>query len=216
MVGRVVTIPAPPEPFNPLAHAVSAETLLHRVHSTGRSVLDFNASSRSRTRFAPVVDRAGGIVPTLYCAATAESAVCESILHDVPLDGGNVPLANYETRKESTFIASRTLTLAAFLGDGLRKLNVTPQELTATDADVYDDTVEWSIAAYNHEAKYDGIAWMSARRNTDAAYMLFGDRVAQTEIVETADGIGPFAQHHPGFDWLSAYCARLDIELLSR
>lgn len=168
------------------------------------------------TRFAPFSigpSQGTNFIPTLYAAASAEAAVCETILHDVPLSGGSLPAASYARYAETALELQRDLRLAKLMGDGLRRLGVTPQQLTATNGDVYDRTVEWARAA--HAAGFDGMAWMSARDNTSEAYVLFGDRVTVADLMVTAEGAGRFALGTGGFTWLSAYCAVVKVELLT-
>ncbi|WP_345183976.1 RES family NAD+ phosphorylase [Microbacterium panaciterrae] len=185
------------------------------MHDPQRAGNVFNPGAGSQTRFASFAsldDLDGPQVPTLYAAATAEAAVCESILHDVPVAGGLLPEGSYATRVETALDLRRDLNLAMLMGPGLRRLGATPQQLTATDADVYDQTVLWAQAA--HDRGFDGIAWMSARDNTSEAYVLFGDRVDKSDLHITERGVGSFAPGTPGFSWLSAYCSRVKIELL--
>lgn len=215
MVTGTANVPAPPAPFDALTHMLSRGSTLHRVHRSSCSADAFNPGRGAPTRFAPIVTATGtatGSVPTLYAAQSAEAAVCETILHDVPLTGGSLALGEYAAYIEASLELQRDLRLAKLMGDGLRRLSVTPQQLTATNGDVYDRTVLWAKAA--HTAGFDGIAWMSARDNTAAAYVLFGDRVAQTDVAITSEGIGPFAPGSSGFSWLSGYCARVGVELL--
>lgn len=212
MVTAATNVPTPPAPFAALTHVLATGSTLHRVHHSKRNANEFNPGRGGPTRFAPVVT-ATGSVPTLYAAQNAEVAVCETLLHDVPLTGGSLTLGAYAAHTETALEVQRDLRLAKLMGDGLRRLGVTPQELTATNGDVYDRTVVWAEAA--HKAGFDGIAWMSARDNTAAAYEFYGDRVAQTDLLITAEGIGPFAPGTSGFTWLSAYCARVGVELLT-
>jgi hypothetical protein len=207
----VVTVPPPPKNLDALAHILAAGETIHRVHRPPRRPNAFNPGLGAPTRFAPLRG-ADGPVPTLYAAQTAEAAVCETILHDVPVSGGSLAYSGYAPLRETTLAVQRTLRLAKFMGDGLRRLGVTPQELTATTGDVYARTVLWAMAA--HAEGFDGIAWMSARDNTATAYVLFGDRVAETDLVVASPGIGSFAPPAAGFGWLSAYCARVGVELL--
>lgn len=153
-----------------------------------------------------------GPVPVLYAAATAEAAVCETLLHDVPLAGGRLSRAKYQSRRETTLVLRRDVRLAKLMGAGLRRLGVEPQNITATNGDVYAQTVKWAQAA--HVAGFDGLAWMSARENTTEAYVLFGDRVAETDLAETSDGLGSFSRPGRGFQWLSAYCSLVKVDLL--
>ncbi|GAA5228343.1 hypothetical protein GCM10025778_28770 [Paeniglutamicibacter antarcticus] len=55
--------------------------------------------------------------------------------------------------------------------------------------------------------------WMSHRRNTDAAVILFGDRVTESELkVDT--GYARIFVNPADEDWLSDMCAPLHIELI--
>ena len=185
------------------------------MHHPKRSGNEFNPGQGRPTRFAFFTDASNpyaGPVPTLYAAATSEAAVCESILHDVPVTGGSLPEGSYATRTVTAIKLTRSVRLAMLMGPGLRRLKVTPQQLTATDADVYDQTVQWAEAA--HAAGFDGLAWMSARDNTAEAYVFFGDRVAESAFEVTSHGHGSFAPGTDGFAWLSAYCALVHVELL--
>lgn len=208
------TVPPPPDPFDALEHALPAGTVLHRVHGSFPAGA-FNPGVGDPTRFAhftSAADPSTGIVPVLYAAATAEGAVCETLLHDVPLEGGRLSLAKYRGRRETVLVLQREVRLAKLMGSGLRRLHVAPQDLTATDGDVYSQTVLWAQAA--HRAGFDGLAWMSARENTAEAYVLFGDRVSEADLEETSDGLGSFDRPGAGFRWLSACCALVKVELL--
>lgn len=207
-------VPPPPVPFDALEHVLTAGSVLHRVHGSFPAGA-FNPGMGGPTRFAHFTDAgdpSAGIVPVLYAASTAEAAVCETLLHDVPLQGGRLSRVKYHGRRETTLVLQRDVRLAKLMGAGLRRLSVAPQDLTATSGDVYAQTVLWAQAA--HAAGFEGLAWMSARENTAEAYVLFGDRVAESELQETSDGLGPFDRPGPGFRWLSAYCALVKVELL--
>lgn len=202
-------------PFDALTYVLKSGSTLHRVHHRGRAANAFNPGLGAPTRFAPFRSAAGSAsdqVPTLYVAASAEAAVSESLLHDVPLRGGSLPAKSYAEYVETKLVLQRDVRLAKLMGDGLRRLGVAPQQLTATQGDVYDSTVRWAAAA--HAAGFDGLAWMSARDNTSEAYVLFGDRVASADLTSSAGGVGSFAPGAEGFDWLSAHCARVKVELL--
>lgn len=205
-------IPPPPSPVDSLEHVLAGGTLLRRVHDPKRAGNVFNPGLGAPTRFAPFLDADGNVVPALYAAATPEAAVCESILHDVPISGGTLPQASYGMRVETALVLKRELRLAMIMGAGLRRLHITPKQLTATDGDVYAETVLWAQAA--HAAGFDGIAWMSARDNTSEAYVLFGDRVASADLETSDRGFGLFLPGTAGFKWLSVYCSSVDVELL--
>lgn len=54
---------------------------------------------------------------------------------------------------------------------------------------------------------------MSNHRNTDHAYVLFGDRVAQTAL-EAIPGQGRIFAAGPDYDWLTDYLSGLNIKIL--
>jgi hypothetical protein len=200
-------VPAPPDPFDPLDHVLAAGTVLHRVHGR-RAANVFNPGMGGLTRFAPLH------VPTLYAAQSAEVAVSETLLHDVPLEGGMLRAPAYIDARESTLSLMRELKLCKLMGDGLRRLGISPQDLTATNGDVYGKTVLWAQAAHARPAGFDGIAWMSARDSTSQAYMFSGERATESDLRIDHAGLGEFAPGEPAFDWLSAYCARVKVELV--
>lgn len=137
--------------------------------------------------------------------------MCESILHDVPPGPGTVLYDNFKGRVCAQLAPTRDLRLAAFMGDGLRALGTEAKYVTATMASQYPRTVLWSQAA--HEAGYDGVVWMSHRRETDRAYVLFGDRLAPTDVVQVP-GLAHTYAAGPGFDWLADYLASVGLEIL--
>lgn len=200
----------PPKPFEPHDWILEANTELFRVFENrpGRSVTTFNPGFGEPTRFAFF---GTPLVHVLYAAQTEESAVCESILHDVPPGPGTVLYDSFKGRVCSKLAPTRDLKLAALMGDGLRTLGTEPKYVTATMASQYPRTVLWAKAA--HEAGYDGVVWMSHRRETDRAYMFFGDRVGPKDLVQISGLAHAFAAG-PGYDWLADYLASIKIEIL--
>ncbi|MDQ0664534.1 hypothetical protein QFZ35_003032 [Arthrobacter ulcerisalmonis] len=83
--------------------------------------------------------------------------------------------------------------------------------MTGTMASQYKRTVRWAEAA--HDAYFDGLAWMSNRRNTDLAYVFFCDRVCAGDLM-ASPGTGKIFAAGAGFDWLVDYLASLKLEVL--
>lgn len=179
-----------------------------RVFDHTRTVNEFNPGFGSKTRFAFFGSPS---VPVLYAAETEEAAICESILHEVPPGPGSILFEDIEHRISARMKVTRDLNLASFMGDGLRVLGTEAKHVTATMASQYPRTVRWAEAAYN--AGYDGVAWMSNRRNTDKAYVLFGDRVAVRDL-QPELGSGRIFAAGDGFNWLSNYLGSVGVEIL--
>jgi hypothetical protein len=195
--------------FEPLSYPLPAGQELYRVfgNRSGRTVTAFNPGVGGPTRFAFFGDP---VVPVLYAAQTQEAAVCETLLHDIPMDGGMLTPDDYEDKVMGAARTTRELSLASFMGTGLRALKVDASDITATKADRYKETVAWAEAA--HAAGFDGAVWMSSRCNTDRAYILFGDRVAGSDL-EVDVSFGRAFGLEPDRGWLSDFCAPLHIDI---
>ncbi|MFD0046999.1 RES family NAD+ phosphorylase [Pseudarthrobacter scleromae] len=202
----------PGRPFEPEEYVLETNTILFRVFSTGgmvpRTVTDFNPGKGDRTRFAFFGDPT---VPVLYAAESEEAAVCESILHDVPSGPGAVLYESFADRVCAPLAPTRDLSLVSLMGDGLFKLGTQARYVTGTMASQYTRTVRWAEAV--HEAGFDGLVWMSNRRNTDRAFVFFGDRVEAGDLV-ALPGTGRIFAAGAGFDWLADYLTSLKIEIL--
>lgn len=203
-----MVVPDPPVPFHPATINLAAGTGIFRVLSNRRGAVEFNPGMGGPTRFAFFGDPK---VPVLYAAQTPEAAVCETLLHDIPIEGGYLRPRAYQDKVGAKLTTTRRLKLASFHGDGLRTLKTRATQLTDTNASEYPQTVKWAEAA--HAAGFDGIVWMSARRNTDRAYVLFGDRVAAGDLMVDASFAQVFAAGQ-NLDWLINYCAPQHVQVL--
>ncbi len=214
-----MSVPAPPIPFTPATEILAAGSLLYRVHGNLRGPAEFNATGLGSGRFhffADSVVPGAPLVPVLYAASTEQAAVAETILHDVPLSGGQLVQSAYNAKVMNRLTPKREIRLAAFHGLGLRQLGVTAGQLTDTDRTEYAATVRWAIAAHGYTdsaARLDGIVWMSARCNTDRAYMFFGDRLDEDDFASDQTFARIFADLGET-GWLSDLCAPLGIDVL--
>lgn len=215
MVGHTITpptdVPLPAEPFEALSHKLPTGSLIFRVHSDKYAGNEFNPGKGS-TRFAHFKSL-GNIVPSLYGAETINAAICETLLHDVPLAGGLLTLDDYAHKTMTAIKTQRELNLAMLMGPGLRALGLTQQDITATNGNVYSKTVLWAEAA--HKAGFDGLVWMSARENTAEAYVFFGDRVKENDFSLTGHGLGSFTPLTNGFSHLYHFCSLVNVQILT-
>jgi RES domain len=202
-------MPVPPKPFNSQTATLDIGTQLYRVFTAAenRTATTFNPGFGSPTRFAFFGAPA---VPVLYAAATEEAAVAETLLHDIPVSGGVLPYDKYARTVMACLEVSRPIRVGVLHGLGLRQLKVTAEDITASGAETYPDSVTWAHAA--HAAGLDGLVWMSRLCNDAKAYVFFGDRCD-----------GAFAQNFSfgrlfvtGTDqlWLIDLCAPLHVDVL--
>lgn len=201
--------PVPLTPFNPQTATLDVGTRLYRVFTAAedRTATTFKPGFGAPTRFAFF---GNPVVPTLYAAATEEAAVAETLLHDIPVSGGILPYDAYARTVMARLETIRPLRLGILHGLGLRQLNVTAADITASGADTYQDTVAWAQAA--HEAGLDGLVWMSRLCNDAKAYVFFGDRCDRALTQDSTFG-RLFAT---GVDqlWLIDLCAPLHVDVL--
>lgn len=209
-----MTVAGPHGSFDPVVHHLGSGSDLYRVFSgrSGRTATGFNPGIGAPSRFAFFADGAGKIVPVLYVAETQEAAICETLLHDIPAEGGALEPPQYQDKVMALIRPTRDLKLASFMGTGLRRLKATHDQISSTDALGYPTTVLWAKAA--HEAGLDGVIWMSSRCNTDRAVVLFGDRVRESELDQSPDFARVF-DLGPDRSWLVDFCAPLHIDVRS-
>jgi len=68
--------------------------------------------------------------------------------------------------------------------DGLRRLGLRNNQLIDTEAREYPDTVKWARELHAiDEPGLDGLVWMSRQFNSGRAFVLFGDRVVQDDLI---------------------------------
>lgn len=200
----------PPTPFNPDIDTLSKGHLLYRVFTNTWPATNFNPGVGAPTRFGFF---GNPVVPIMYAADTEEAAIAETLLHDIPVEGGILPYDKYGHKALARLKVTRDLRLAALYGMKLRKLKVQPQDVTSSPASTYPDTVKWAEAA--HGIGVDGMVWMSRLCNDTKAYVFFGDKCGDKMLAFTQDPTHAriFANAADQI-WLIDHCAPLHIDVL--
>lgn len=176
---------APVPPLHPLFDRWPAGTVIHVLHDTAFAPESFNpgvddkGQLRRPTRFAPIHDTQGRVVPYLYGGSTLDCAIFETIFHDVPIAAADkfVDLEAFAQRGHGELTPKRDLRLVDLTTEGLHRLKVPKSELIASAARNYPDTARWAQALHHQFRDVDGLMWMSRQRDRDRALILFGDRV---------------------------------------
>jgi RES domain len=150
------------------------------------------------------------VVPILYAADTEEAAVAESLLHDIPVEGGNLLWDNYSRKALALLDVTRDLRLVVLHGMKLRQLGAGPEDVTSSPASTSSSTARWAEAA--HGTGVDGMVWMSRLCNNAKAHVFFGDRCASAFAQDMSHArifASPADQK-----WLIDHCAPLHIDVL--
>jgi hypothetical protein len=197
----------PPVPFDPATTTLRAGHLLYRVLSATRTATDFNPGIGARTRFGFF---GKSVVPIMYAADTEDAAIAETLLHDIPAEGGLLPYDQYAGKVLVRLEVTQSLRVGVLHGTGLRRLKVTAADLTSSPASSYATTVRWAEAA--HGIGLDGLVWMSRQCNDAKAYVFFGDRCAHA-FAQDPSHARIFASPADQI-WLIDRCAPLHVDVL--
>ncbi|WP_219066328.1 RES family NAD+ phosphorylase [Candidatus Mycobacterium methanotrophicum] len=197
----------PPTPFKPAIECLPSGHLLYRVFTAARKPTEFNPGVGAPTRFGFFGQP---VVPIMYTADNETAAVAETLLHDIPVEGGLLPYDNYSRKALARLKDTRELRLAVLHGIDLRRLKVGPEDVTSSPASTYANTVHWAKAA--HGIGLDGMVWMSRLCNNTKSYAFFGDRCADAFTQDTSHArifASPADQ-----TWLIDLCAPLHVDVL--
>lgn len=206
--------PPPPSPFPDCnIRIVQKGMSFHRVHDGRFGSCSFNPGLGRPSRFAPLLLTSGPI-PTQYLATTFECAVAETIFHDVPLDEPNktVGVDNIKPLVHSVVATTRDLNLVPLFTPDLAKWNITRGQLIDTAASEYDVTAQWALAIHQSRADVDGLIWTSKRCDPHQALILFGDRVAETDL--TAASKSSIYSNIVAMEQVIAFAKRTEIDLV--
>ena len=166
--------------------------MLERVHDRNYGANEFNPCEGAPTRFAPIQDAKGDCVPSLYAADTLESAIYETIFHDIPAEARRktVPRTLVEGRAHGRLEVRRDLKLASLRGPDLKKWRIGRDSLTMTSPQAYLATARWAEAIHHQFPEVEGLIWTSNQCDPDTACLFFGDRVASMEfrVMHVRDG----------------------------
>ena len=202
-----------PLPRPPLAVEIEplpAGSELVRVHHARFAATEFNATAHPPGRFRPFGDP---VVPTMFAARDSDTALAESVFHDVPIRGTRqLARAALRERLLSRITPTRELRLVALHGYGLQRLGVTHGELIESGPTAYTWTATWGQALHAAAPDADGLTWMARRFTGRPSLMLFGDRITADEF--TATGAPLELWHGPGLQFVERAAQQSDIALL--
>ena len=178
-------VPIPPKRLEqPNVVELGTGKVIHRIHKREYQGNHFNPCKGGKTRFAPLYDQNQNCIPTLYAADTVEAAIFETILHDVPLESDfkTIPLNIRQLYQHTELLLCRSLKVASMRAPDLMKWEVRSTFLIGCAARYYGYTVQWAESIHRQFQELDGLLWTSNLCDPDTALLLFGDRVASSEL----------------------------------
>lgn len=205
---------APPSPFPASnSHEIKAGTRFHRVHDKRFGSCAFNPGKGRPSRFAPLF-LGSDAIPTQYLATDYECAVQETIFHDVPFDepSKTVGVDNIKPLVHSVIELKHDFVLVPLFAPDLARWGVSRADLIDTTAADYHITARWALAIHQSRPDAHGLIWTSKRCDPQQAVLLFGDRVAETDL----SGISnvPIYSDVGEMRKVAAFAARVGITLV--
>jgi hypothetical protein len=82
----------------------------------------------------------------------------------------------------SVLAPRRELKLIQLHGFGLRRLGISRADLIEAEVQHYPRTASWAAAFHAWSNEVDGLVWISRLHDTTFALVLFGDRLARTDL----------------------------------
>jgi hypothetical protein len=186
-----VRFPEPPAGacLDPAVQTWEVGRALVRAYDVEHGPLAFNASEVPG-RFRPLHTVAGDVVGTAYAAEDDETAVAERLLRGVDTRADGAPrrllLRHVRGVALAFLMPQRELRLARLHGLGLQRLRLSRAALIDSGAHRYAWTARWAQALHAASASLDGLVWSSRQNDGRVALMLFGDRVADGDLVVEA------------------------------
>jgi hypothetical protein len=198
-----------PNPFpNVNVYAIPKGTILHRLHSRRFGPVEFNPGRGAPTRFAPLVNSTGP-VPTAYVAEDLESAIFETILHDVvPGVNASIDWSRIENVDHSILRVLTPIMVARLHAPDLAALGLTRADLIDTAPTEYLKTGAWALGLHGSQAHLSGMRWTSRLSDPKWAGILFGDRLDLSADVELVDRT-PLRDCNDRLDRVRLACARI-------
>jgi len=179
-------VPAPPADLAKLVNMTAwpKGEVIHRIHSSIYRSNQFNPGPHGNARFSPIQASSGSNIPTLYGGTTFDCAAMETVFHDVPFVAG---LKTFDKLKLAGHVYSqvtpkRDLSLVDLSVTALKKLGIRRDQLIDTEKDEYPNTRKWAEAVYTACPHAEGLSWVSRQDDRALAIVIFGDRVAATDL----------------------------------
>jgi hypothetical protein len=151
--------------------------------------VQFNPGVQGNARFSPIRNDRGEPIPTLYAGTTLPCALMETVFHDVPHTAG---FKSFDKNK----LAGQAHSEVELAGDlqlvdlgrvALRKLGVPRKQLIDTEKDRYPVTRKWAEAIHQQCPEAQGLSWVSRQDDSARAFVLFGDRVADSTLQQKGE-----------------------------
>ena len=195
----------------PLLVQLRRGTRLWRGHDVGNAATAYNPT-HSVTRFTPVHDASGAVVPYLYLGESDAVAIAESALHDVTGRMRVIMEAKLFTLALSEVTLTRDITLIDLTGHGLKRVRQSLAALIATSPSEYQRTAAVAQELLGRAPSAEGLLYPSQMFPTGRAAILYQRSPRRTAPLRRVSTISCGAGE--GRARVDAACATADVTLV--
>jgi hypothetical protein len=198
----------------PCSHLLPAGTQLYRVHRRWRATTEFNPTVASTLfgggRFDPV---AGDEYPYLYLSLSAQAALAEVLLRNLPFNNRGtriLPQATIRERQLASLELTTSLTLITLSTSSQLAAIGQDEWLIHADTQDYPQTRGWGRWLREQAPWAHGLIWPSKRDLGEKAVLLFGDRCPPDSLKPGSEPpVG--LDDTPGCIWLNEQLAGFKV-----
>jgi hypothetical protein len=152
----------------------------------------------------------------MYAANRVDGALGETVFHDVPSGGDAwlIPRAALYGRLRTLLVPQRPLRLLDLTGWAHKGLQIDGRGLVDCEPSEYPTTAQWAERFHSCAEAPDGLYWRSRQYDKSFALMLFGDRVAESDLRPVLDETIPLWQGD-GLDEVLAAAERANVTIIT-
>lgn len=206
---------APPSPLPRFGERVlPAGTRLWRLHRSAFRAGEFNPCLGAPSRFAPIYDRKGRCIPTLYAGTGQVAVAFETMFRDLPPLPGlrQVFLRDLAVFSLSELVTTRNLKLAPFFNGTLALVGQGRESMIECHgAAAYQRTARWAEAVARDLPDFDGVIWTSRQHDEQQAVLLFRPRFRPRDLVRRATWR---LDRGMGRDWIIRLASDYRVDLI--
>lgn len=163
--------------------SITAGDSIFRCHLADFAGTDFNPGVGQAGRFTPLILPSGHAVPTLYAAENFDVAVYETIFRRESSPELIVPISTVRDICVSQIAVCRELLMVPLFTPELRRRKIDESELLSPCETRYIACRTLAAKIWRVNPKANGIVWRSRQDSASKAYLLFGDRCSDKDLL---------------------------------
>lgn len=152
----------------------------HRLDIAGNA---FNSRRKPVSRFTPIISPDGKTIPTLYAAECFDTAVYETVFRQDSSPITSVRKSVVDAVGVSQISVCRELLLVPLFTPNLRKWNIDESKLISSRKTAYVACRALAAGIWRDNPQANGIVWSSRQNSESKAYLLFGDRCGDGDLL---------------------------------